>query len=190
MIKKKKIERIPLSTIIEDINEQDYKVVGVVGRHHGKEGEVKVFSYVDDLELFSEYLSDVITLFQKDTGEIRHLRINNKKYAKENCFYVKFEEINTIEEAESILNYEVYLKNEQFPELDDGYYFFEIINSDVFYNGKKLGKVIDVIQTGSNDVFEVLQDDGSTFLVPVIERYVKSIDKKNKIIEIEKPLWK
>ena len=190
MIKKKKIERIPLSNILENINDDHYTSIGVIGRHHGKDGEVKAFSYIDDLELFGSYLKDVVTIFNRNTGEIRHLRVKSSKYAKENYFYVKFEEINNLGEAESILNYEIYLRNDQLPELDDGYYFFEVLGADVVCDGEKIGRVERVLQTGSNDVFEVLQNNGQKILIPVIERYVKSIDKKNKVIEIEKPLWK
>jgi 16S rRNA processing protein RimM len=190
MIKKKKIERIPLSEVLENINDEDYNLIGVVGRHHGKEGEVKVFSYVEDLDFFENSLHETVRLFDKNTGNVKHLRVQSEKYAKANSFYVKFEEINSLKDAESILNYEIYLKNNQLPDIDNGYYFFEVIDSVVVENGKKIGKITDVIRTGSNDVFEILQDDGKKFLVPVIERYIKNIDKTNKIVEIVKPVWK
>ncbi len=190
MIKKKKIERIPLSEVLENINDKDYSPVGVIGRHHGKEGEVKVFSYVEDLDFFESCLEGIVRIFDSNTGVVKHLRIQSKKFAKENYFYVKFEEINSLMEAESVLNYEIYVRNDQLPEVEDGYYFYEVINADVLSNGRKIGKILDIIRTGSNDVFEVLRNDGTKILVPVIEQYVKSIDKKNKVVEIVEPLWK
>ncbi len=190
MIRKKKIERVSLSAVRENINNNDYMPIGVIGRHHGKSGEVKVFSYIQDLNLFERYLKNVVRIFDKITKEVKYLEVESERYAKDNCFYLKFKEINSLSEAESILNYEIYLKNEQLPELEDGYYFFEIIGSEVFLSNEKIGKVVDVIQTGSNDVFEVLKTNGEKILIPSIADYIKSIDKKNKRIELVKSSWK
>jgi len=50
--------------------------------------------------------------------------------------------------------------------------------------GKLLGQVSDVIQTGSNDVYEISSDTGK-FLIPATDEVIKSIDLDKRLMVIE-----
>lgn len=59
---------------------------------------------------------------------------------------------------------------------DDEYYLFQVIGLDVITaQGEALGRVIDVIETGANDVFVVRGPRGEV-LLPVIDECVQDID--------------
>ncbi len=70
------------------------------------------------------------------------------------------------------------------------YYRFQLLELEVWSTeGKLLGKISDVISTGSNDVYEISSETGS-FLIPAIDDVVKSIDldKSRMTIQIIKGL--
>ena len=65
------------------------------------------------------------------------------------------------------------------------YYIKDIIGLYVYLdNGSLLGKVSDVFATGSNDVYDVLNENGKHFYIPVIDEVVKNIDIKGGRIDI------
>ena len=43
-------------------------------------------------------------------------------------------------------------------------------------SGESYGKITDVSQTGANDVYEIKDADGKTYLAPVIDDVVKEIN--------------
>ena len=65
---------------------------------------------------------------------------------------------------------------EDLPSLPEGtYYIKDLIGLDVITDdGRELGKLDDVIQTGANDVYNV-----NGILLPVIDEVVKKIDLEN-----------
>ena len=51
-------------------------------------------------------------------------------------------------------------------------------------NGKKLGTLVDVMQTGANDVFVVKMENGKEVLLPVIKDCVLDINAEEKKIVV------
>lgn len=89
---------------------------------------------------------------------------------------VQFEEITDIEQAEKLRGKTLVVSEENQQELPEGvYYYRDILDSDVIdeETGNRIGKVTDIQAPGANDVWEVTEDDGSTFLIPYIPDVVK-----------------
>lgn len=67
---------------------------------------------------------------------------------------------------------------------DDSYFVHELIGLRVAtVDGRDLGKLTDVIQTGANDVY-VVEGPGGEVLVPAISEVIASIDSQNGLIRI------
>ena len=47
-------------------------------------------------------------------------------------------------------------------------------------NDKKLGTLVDVIETGSNDVYTIKCEDGTELLLPAIKQCILDVDIKNR----------
>ena len=63
--------------------------------------------------------------------------------------------------------------------LSEGVYLVQVlIVLEVKYagNGRVYGKISDVLRTGANDVYEIKDADGKTYLAPVIDDVVKEIN--------------
>lgn len=68
---------------------------------------------------------------------------------------------------------------------EDTYYRYQLVGLDVFdLEGTKLGRVTDLLETGSNDVF-VVRGDAGEWLVPAIGDVVREVDVPGRRITIE-----
>lgn len=156
--------------------------VGKIINTHGLRGEVKVVTWTDYPEVFEEI---EYVWVRKKTGDER-LDIKNIKYQKNNII-LKLEQINSIEEAEKYKNLILLADREQLPPLPDGmHYIVDLIGLDVCdeENGKKIGVIADVFNTGANDVYDVKRDGKKNLLLPVIDECVKNIDIENNRVTV------
>ena len=160
--------------------------VGVLGKVHGLHGEVKFTPFTNVPEII-ENLYEVF-LYSEEKGRGFFLRVESIR-AMPKKLLVKFEEFDRREDAEVLEGFKVYIRREELPELgEDEYYYEEIYDCEVYEDGKDIGKVVDIMETGSNEVL-VVEKDGKERLVPMIKDYVEEIDTKKKKIKIRKMEW-
>ncbi|NPA30669.1 MAG: 16S rRNA processing protein RimM [Chloroflexi bacterium] len=63
------------------------------------------------------------------------------------------------------------------PEADDEYYDFELLGLQVVTeDGRVLGPLVEILETGANDVFIVQPESGPPILLPVIDEVVRGWD--------------
>jgi 16S rRNA processing protein RimM len=153
----------------------DWIPVGRVTRTHGLKGELKFFP-TDQEDIAVQ--NDQKILLGEATFKIKSIR------GAKSPFIIKFEGVDSIEAAQSLAGQEVQVAREDFESLPKGeYYRFEIEGLKVFEDtGKYYGVIEDIIETGSNDVYVVREND-KEWLVPMIDSVVQSIDlEKGKLI--------
>lgn len=159
---------------------KDYLEAGKIINTHGLRGEVKVVTWTDYPEVFE----DIDYLFVKTkNGEMR-LDLKNIKYQKNNII-IKFEQLSTIEEAEKLKNQILYVERDMLGELpEDVHYIADLIGLEVFEeDGKRVGVISDVFNTGANDIYDVKREGKRNLLLPVIDDVVKEIDiENNKVV--------
>ena len=99
---------------------------------------------------------------------------------------LKLAGIDTVEEAEKYRNLYIKILRDQEEELEAGsYYVVDILGCKVNTDAnQELGKIVDVFQTGSNDVYVVKDEQGKQILLPAIKQVIKNVDIKNKIITV------
>lgn len=150
--------------------------VGKIVNTHGLKGEMKVISLTEDPRRFDEL--EYVTI----DGEER--KILGCKYQKDRVI-VRIEGVDTIEEAEKYKTKIMEIPRENAMELEEDCYFIaDLVKCVVFdTNGKELGKIDEVIQTKSNDVYWIKQP--KELLIPVILDVVLDIDIDNKKITIK-----
>ena len=146
----------------------DWIPVGRVTRTHGLKGELKFFP-TDQEELAVQ--NDQKILLGEAAFKIKSVR------GAKSPFIIKFEGVDSIEAAQSLVGQEVLAAREDFESLPEGeYYRFEIEGLKVFDDtGKYYGFIEEIIETGSNDVYVVREND-KEWLVPMIDSVVQSID--------------
>lgn len=160
----------------------DLLQVGVITTTHGIKGEVKVFPTTDDVERYS-YLKQVVL----DTGKEKiDLEIERVKYFKQ-FVIVKFKGINDINDIEMYKGKSLYVTRENAVELEEGEYFIaDLIDLKVVTDeGKDFGTLVDVMQTGANDVYVVETfEDKKEVLLPAIKDCVLDVDLEKGIMTV------
>ncbi len=148
-----------------------------IGRTRGLKGELKIHIYNPDSDLFEQGETFRIS---GDSG-FEELTI-----ARTNGDWVFFEEINSPEEAKPLTNKELFLYREELPELDDGTFYHEdLIGCEVFESetSDKIGILKTILYTASNDVWEVISENGQEHLIPMLEGVIEKVDlEKNRIV--------
>ena len=157
-----------------------YLELGQIVNVKGLKGEVKVNSFTDDNTKFER----IPKVFLKRKESLKEYEIENVGYSK-NQVIIKFKNVNTVEEAETLRNSYIVVDREIFGELPEGvYYIADLIGLEVFTESNEyLGKVDDIFSTGSNDVYVVKDELGKQKLLPGIDEVIKQIDlESGKII--------
>ena len=101
---------------------------------------------------------------------------------------IKFEGIDSGEQAREYVGLTLYLPNEYLEEMDEtdeeaGYFVgFEVVDE----NHGKIGTITDVDQSTENILF-VIETDGDEILIPAVEEYITDIDHEKKIIRLRLP---
>ena len=157
-----------------------YLELGQIVNTRGLKGEVKVNSYSEDPNRFEKIKSIIVRLKGQDT----EYEIEKVSYTK-NQVVLKLKNINTIEEAEKLRNSIILIDREMLGKLpEDVYYIADLIGLDVYTDEDEyLGKVDDIFNTKSNDVYVVKDDLGRNKLLPGIPEVIKEISlESGKII--------
>jgi 16S rRNA processing protein RimM len=160
---------------------EEYLEIGQIVNTNGLKGFLKVKPLTDDITRFEE----LETVYIQKAKELIEFKIQEVKYVK-NMVLLKLEGIDDITEAEKYKNFYIKINRKDAVELDeDSYFIIDIIGCEVFTEeNQKLGKVVDVFPTGSNDVYTVKNEEGKEILLPAIADVIKDVDVKNKKIVI------
>lgn len=151
--------------------------VGVISSTHGVRGEVKVFPTTDDVTRFKK-LKEVILVTEK-TEKI--LKITSVKFFKQFAI-LKFDGIDTLNDVEVYKGASLFVDRKNAVKLQkDEYFIADLIDLEVVDEQEnKLGTLVDVMQTGANDVYIVKNDEGKELLFPAIKECILDIDFKAK----------
>jgi 16S rRNA processing protein RimM len=134
----------------------------------------------------------VVTDFPDRFTPGRPVYLDNHPLEIETCrthkqhLVVKLAGIDTRTGAEKLRGSELTIPRADLRPLPDGeYYAFQIIGLDVVTTGgRHVGRIVDLMATGSNDVYVVHGGRGE-MLVPATEDVVKSIDVEGRRMVIE-----
>lgn len=169
-------------TFLMDINECFY--VGKIVKKYSFKGELLIKLDTDEPEQFENLESILINL----RGNLVPFFIESSQLHKSELLRVKFEEVDTEDDADSLMKSELYLPLSFLPELeDDKFYYHEIIGFKV--EDKNFGNV--GIISGVNDstaqaLFEI-DRNGTEILIPMNDEFIIKVDKPNKTIFVETP---
>lgn len=160
---------------------EDLLQVGIITSTHGVRGEVKVYPTTDDPRRFRR-LKEVVL----DTGKEKlNLEIEGVKFFKQYVI-VKFKGLDNINNIEKYRQKSLYVTRKNAVRLQkDEYFIADLIGLKVQdEDGKVLGTVKDVIETGANDVYEVEMADGKSLLLPAIKQCILNVDVENGTMQV------
>ena len=160
---------------------EDFLRVGVISSTHGVRGEVKVFPTTDDPTRFKK-LKEVIL----DTGrEKKTLEIEQVKFFK-NQVILKFKGFNNIDEIMPYKGKDLLIpRGEAVPLGENENFIADLIDMEVVTDeGETLGTLIDVMETGANDVYVVELPDHQEVLLPAIKECILDVDLEENVMTV------
>lgn len=160
---------------------QEFLEIGQIVNTFGIKGMVKVKPFTDDITRF-----DRLEKVYVETKNIKkEYEIEEVKYHKD-MVLIKFKGIDKVEEAEILRNSYLKVNRKDEPKLEEGtYYIVDLIGLDVYSDeGKLLGKLNDIFNYGSSDIYEVKDELGKQLLLPAISDVIKEINLQEKKIVV------
>jgi 16S rRNA processing protein RimM len=147
----------------------------------GNKGEINVLPLTDSIDRFK----NLDNVFLRDKNNQIALNVE-KIRIKKDTIILKLKDIENIEEARMIVGSFLEVERKNAVKLaKETYFIFEIIGLEVYdENSIFLGKVENVIRTGSNDVYVVKRKDKEELFIPAIHDVVKNISLEKKRITI------
>ncbi len=160
------------------------KIIGA----HGIGGAVRVYSYAESEERFSprSHLT-----FITPSGEASRHRITKARFHKK-VVRLWLDDITTRDQAETLVDVEVCCHKKDLPPLEpDTYYWDDLIGMAVYdVDDQLLGRIVQIIPTGANDVYVVKTDESqpvAEILIPAIASVVLDVDIQKGRMRVKLP---
>jgi len=166
------------------MRKEDCFYLGKIAKKFSFKGEVLLYLDTDEPELY-ENMESVFVEFNKI---LVPFFIKNSSLHKNDFLRVQFEDVDTEEEADSIMNCEVYLPLAMLPKLTGNkFYFHEVIGFEI--EDLRLGifgKIVSINDSSAQPLFEVINGNVE-ILVPMIDQFLVKIDRDHKKVVMDLP---
>jgi 16S rRNA processing protein RimM len=160
------------------------KIVGA----HGIHGAVKVYSYAESPECFSQSqgFQAIDTAGREFQCDVLWAR------SQKNVVCMGLKGVTTRDQAQALAGCELMIPRQSLPPVDDGTnYWIDIIGMAVYgTDDAYLGRVSNIIATGANDVYVVKTPEGypvEEILLPAIASVVLQVDVQHQRMVVELP---
>ena len=142
------------------MNGKDLVVLGKFGAVYGINGWLKVNSYTDIPEGIFDYTPWQIQV----QGNWRQMQISGKK-RHGNGLIVKLVDVDDRDQAQLYVNADIAVERSALPQLAEGDFYWRDLMGMAVVNeaGYHLGEVVDMMETGSNDVLVVKANKSDAF---------------------------
>ncbi len=159
----------------------EWATIGRVVALFGLHGELKVHLLTDIPNRFAQL--DAVHLGPNRT---RYLIKSVRPY-KGDMILLGLEGLDDANTAEALRNLDICIPLGQLAKLPpNSYYQHDIIGLHVFtLDERDLGNIVDIIVTGSNDVYIIKTTEGRQVLIPAIKQVIKQIDLIRRTMHID-----
>lgn len=168
------------------IRKDDVYLIGKLTKTHGLKGEVN-FQFTDDVwdTTDSDYL-----ICEVD-GILVPFFIDEYRFRSDTTALVKFEDIESADAAQFLVNSDVYFEKKFQEELDEdevslNYFIgFTMINGD---DDSIIGEIVDIDDNTENWLFIVERANGDEVMIPAHEEFISEIKQEERQMVMDLPL--
>ena len=173
--------KIEIKRMVKPMNEMF--TVGKIVNTHGVKGELKIVPTTEDPKRFAKLKS----IFVEGRKQMTAYEIESVRYHKE-FVLLKLKGIDDMNVAQLLKGSSLKIdRKDSLPLKKDEYYISDLFGMEVYTNDERfLGVLVDIIETGSNDVYVVKKEDRQKdLLLPAIKQVIKEIDVAQKRMVVE-----
>ena len=166
------------------MRKDDCFYLGKIAKKFSFKGEVLIYLDTDEPELY-ENMESVFVEFNKN---LIPFFIDSSNLHKNDFLRVKFEDVDSEEEADKLIGCEIYLPLNMLPKLEGNkFYFHEVIGFEV--EDQRLGyigKIVSINDSTAQPLFEILFEE-KEILVPMIDDFIVEVNRARKKIILNTP---
>ena len=157
-------------------------ILGKITGVQGLKGWLKVFSDTRPADNIFQYKNWQII---KNNSLVRDAKVLEFKHQGKKLL-VKLQGVSDRTEAESLIGLEIAVDSETLPVLNNEYYWRDLIGLSVKNtNNVELGDIIDLMETGSNDVLLLKDSSGKSLAIPWLPEIVVEVDILQSLMIVE-----
>ncbi len=158
--------------------------LGKVVKKYSFKGELLIKLDTDDPEIYEGMESVFVEINKK----LIPFFIEKSVLHKSTLLRVKFEDVSSDEDADTLLGAHLYLPLELLPKLTGNqFYYHEIIGFTVIDSRfGEVGTISGVNDSTAQALFEI-DNNGTQVLIPILDDFIKEVDRKNKTILLDTP---
>ncbi|WP_369048308.1 ribosome maturation factor RimM [Tenacibaculum sp. UWU-22] len=166
------------------MRKEDCFYLGKIVKKHSFKGEVVIKLDTDEPELYKNMES----VFVDIGNNLIPFFIIKSSLSRDTMLRVKFQDVSSEEDADSILGSGIYLPLNLLPKLTGNkFYYHEVIGFTVIdKNYGTVGSIVDINDKAAQPLFEI-ENDGKTIFIPLIDDFINTVDRANKTVEVEVP---
>jgi len=166
------------------MRKKDCFYLGKIAKKFSFKGEVLVYLDTDEPEMYTELES----MFVETNGHLVPFFIERSSIHREKFLRTKFEDMESEEEADTIVGKDVYLPLTMLPTLEGNkFYYHEVVGFDAIDQRLgNFGTVLRILDNGVQALFEV-QKDEAIILIPLIDEFIVEVNRENKSILFNTP---
>ena len=165
--------------------------LGKIVKKHSFKGEDVIKLDTDEPELYGNMESVFVDL----GNNLVPFFIEKSSLSKGTMLRVKFEDIDSEDDADAIVRSGIYLPLALLPKLEGNkFYFHEVIGFKVIdANYGEVGVIININDAAAQPLFEIEpvsrtgQGEDKEIFIPLIDDFIKKVDRKNKEVQVETP---
>lgn len=163
---------------------KDCFYLGKIVKKYSFKGELLVKLDTDEPELFKNLESVFISL----RNNLVPFFVERCKLHKADILRIKFEDVDTEADAESLLKSDLYLPLSILPTLSGNkFYFHEVIGYTVIdEHFGTVGQITGVNDNGAQELFEI-DRDGMQILIPINDDFIVKVDRDQQQIIVKTP---
>jgi 16S rRNA processing protein RimM len=173
----------------------EWATIGKIVAPFGVRGEIKVFSLSDVPNRFAQLESLYITNPTVTNSVVAHptssqharVSIESVRPYKGDMYLLKLKGFDDATSVDALRNSEICIPLAQLAKLPaDSYYQHDILGLRVLtLQEEEIGSIVDIMETGSNDVYVVKNAESQQFLIPAIKEVIKQVDLIRHVMYIE-----
>jgi 16S rRNA processing protein RimM len=163
--------------VLSMANNEPYDwLIGEITSPLGLKGEMKVYPHTD----FPERFDGIKKIGIEIDGEVREVKVKSSRFASGRVS-MALEGVDTIDDAEKLRHARLFIQKSKAVKLEkDEYFYDQLLGLRVITDtGLELGKIIDILRTGANDVYET-----PLAYIPAVKEYVLNVDLQNGVMTV------
>ena len=166
------------------MQKEDCFYLGKIVKKYSFKGELLVKLDTDDPSTYTKMES----VFIDKNKSLIPFFIERSSLHKSTLLRVKFEDIDSEEDADKLLKSELYLPLEFLPQLTGNkFYYHEIVGFEAEDLSFGLVGIVKGVNDTTNQAILEIDRNGSEILIPLIDDFIKSVDREQKKIILVVP---